>query len=721
MSDPKKPVVLLAGNPNAGKTTLFNALTGARARTGNYPGVTVERRVGPWTIGSRVVELVDLPGSYSLTARSREEAVAIDAILPASEASAPAAIVVVADSSNLERHLYFAVQLLEIGRPTVLALNLADEAKASGITIDVAQLEARTGVRVVSLSARSGEGLPRLNEAVAEALEGRSVPPPIPLALPDAIEQAIGTVEAAIDPPRALPPRHLRARAILALLGTSETDEVTLTPPVRAAIEAAHRAHPELEEAIIAARYGHVDALLAGAITRAPSGRRLTERIDAVLTHPVLGLVSFALVMAVLFQALFAWSEPLVGGIENAIVWVQDLLRAVLPEGPLVNLLVEGVVAGGGNVVVFVPQIAILSLFLIVLEDSGYLARVAFVIDRLMGAVGLHGRAFVPLLSGFACAVPAVIATRTIENRRDRLLTMLALPLMSCSARLPVYILVVAVAFPEGGSYFGLSVGALALFAMYALSVVASLGAAAIMRRTVLKGPRPTMILELPPYRMPVLRNLLRSTWDRVGQFLSNAGTVIVAITIVLWALLHLPGNPEAVARHDEAVALAEGSLSGASLEARVAELDGELAEAQMESSIGGSIGRLMEPAIAPLGFDWKIGVGLLASFAAREVLVSTLGIVYGVGDAADEESAPLRDRLRAATRPDGTRVFTPLTGIALMVFFVLAAQCMSTLAIVRRESGSWRWAMFMLVYMNALAYVGALLVYQGGRLLGYS
>lgn len=714
----RPPVVLLAGNPNAGKTTLFNALTGARARTGNYPGVTVERRVGPWLAAGTAVELVDLPGSYSLTPRSREEQVAIDAIWPPSEAAAPSAIVVVADATNLERHLYFAVQLLEIGRPTVLALNLADEAAAAGITVDVEALSRSTGAPVVMVSARSGAGMAALGEAVARAVKSRAAPTEIELALPTEAEAAIATLEEAIDPRH--PARHRRALAILALLGSAEEGE-TRPVAIETAVAAARAACPSIDEMVIAARYRHVDALLEGVLERAPrAGVRLTERIDAVLTHPAWGLLTFAVVMAALFQALFAWSEPLIGAVENAVAWLQDLTRSALPEGPLADLLVEGVIAGAGNVVVFVPQIAILSLFLIVLEDTGYLARVAFVIDRLMGAVGLNGKAFVPLLSGFACAVPAVIATRTIEKRRDRLLTMLALPLMSCSARLPVYTLVVAVVFPAEASYFGLSVGAIVLFAMYSLSVLTTLGAAAVMRRTVLKGPRPTMILELPPYRLPVLTNLLRATWDRTWQFLANAGTVIVAITIVLWALLHLPGNPEAVARHDAEVAEAEGELAGEALEARRAELSGELQEGQMETSIAGTIGRGMEPLIRPLGFDWKIGVGLLASFAAREVLVSTLGIVYGVGDEADEGSEPLRERLRSARNPDGSLVFTPLVGISLMVFFVLAAQCMSTLAIIRRESGSWKWALFMLGYMNVLAYVGALVVYQGGRMLGF-
>jgi len=732
----RAPVVLLAGNPNAGKTTLFNALTGARARTGNYPGVTVERRVGRWPLATSSVELVDLPGSYSLTTRSREEAVAIEAILPEASASAPSAVVVVADSSTLERHLYFAVQILEVGLPTVLALNLADEAEAGGVRIDTAALSAKLGCPVVSVSARAGTGLVALGEALATTLlattllattlegpelKGAAVPAPITLELGADTEACVASVAAVIDPDGKRTPSHRRTLAMLALLSTPEHDEdLVVRPAVRAAVEEARRQRPAIEHEIIGARYTLVDSLLDGVVTRAArKGPSMTERLDGALTHPVLGLLAFFVVMTGLFQALFAWSEPLVSFVEDAVAGLQDLTRAILPEGALANLLVEGVIAGAGNVVVFVPQIAILSLFLIVLEDTGYLARVALVIDRLMGSVGLHGRAFVPLLSGFACAVPAVIATRTIENRRDRLLTMLALPLMSCSARLPVYILVVAVAFPADGSWLGLSTGAIALLSMYTLSVVTTLSAAAIMRRTVLKGPRPTMILELPPYRLPVLRNLLRATWDRTWQFLVNAGTVIVAITIVLWALLNMPGSPEAVAEHDVAVAEAEGQLVGEALDARIFELDSQLAETEMERSIGGTIGRWMEPVIAPLGFDWKIGVGLLASFAAREVLVSTLGIVYGVGDEADEASEPLRDRLRSARRPDGTPVFTPLVGVSLMVFFVLAAQCMSTLAVVRRESGSWKWALFMLTYMNTLAYVASLAVYQGGLLLG--
>jgi len=381
---------------------------------------------------------------------------------------------------------------------------------------------------------------------------------------------------------------------------------------------------------------------------------------------------------------------------------------------------VDGVIAGVGNVVVFVPQIALLFLFIGVLEDLGYLARAAFVIDRVMRAVGLHGRAFVPMLSGFSCAVPAVMATRTLESRTDRLLTMMVLPLTSCSARLPVYILVTATVFAPGTRVGWLSAGAVALFAMYALSVVAALVAAAVLRRTVLKGPVPTLVLELPPYRLPSLAVLLRGVLQRVKVFLVDAGTVILALTIILWALLSYPKDPAVTAEADASRTAVEAqALSGDEREARLADIGSRENGAQLRYSVAGRLGHLIEPAIAPLGFDWRIGVGILGAFAAREVFVGTLGVVFDIGD-ADETNEPLRETLRAATWPDGAALFTPLAGVSLMVFFVLACQCMSTVAVVKRESGGWRWPLFMVAYMTLLAYGASLFVYQTGRLLGW-
>ncbi len=719
--------VLVAGNPNCGKTTLFNALTGSRARTGNYPGVTVERRAASLVLpGGTKVELVDLPGTYSLTARSAEEQVAVDALLPP-VGDPPTAVVVVVDATMLARQLYLALAVLETGLPVVVALNLMDEARELGLVIDVPSLARELGVEVVPIVARTREGRGELLTAIERATETQ-VGASRALALPETAERALALV---IDAVRASGREDRgegwhRARALWALLSLGGDELSGIEPGIRAAVEKAYVLAPQIDETVIASRYARIDAVVQAAVTGSDEHgarrRTGTERIDAWLTHPLWGALAFALVMAVLFQALFTWSEPLVAGIEALVGLAQALARSLLPEGPLADLLADGVIAGVGNVIVFVPQIALLSFFLALLEDSGYLARVAFVIDRLMRGVGLHGRAFVPLLSGFACAVPAVMATRTIESRKDRLVTMLALPLMSCSARLPVYALVTAVAFPFDERIGGfLSVGALALFAMYVLSVGATLGAAAVLRRTVLKGETPALVLELPPYRMPVARNVALAIWQRTSAFVVNAGTIILAISVVLWALLAFPRDAAVDAHYDAELAALPSDMGPTQRRERALEIEHERGEEQLAASFGGRIGRVIEPAIAPLGFDWKIGVGLVASFAAREVLVSTLGQVYGVGAEADESSPTLHDRLRAARRPDGSPVFTPLTGIALMVFFVLAAQCMSTLAVIRREAGGWKWALFVLVYMNVLAYVVTLIVYQGGRALGWA
>lgn len=725
--------VLLAGNPNAGKTTLFNALTGSRARTGNYPGVTVERRVGSLTIeGREPVQLVDLPGTYSLTARSMEEQVAADALLPPS-GHFPDAVIVVCDATALERHLYLAMQIRETAVPVVIALNMMDEARAAGVTIDVAQLGRELGVEAIAVVARTREGLDALRAALGRALASPR-PSPLSLLLGAETERDVARVEAMLDGtlrPGLGPEERralLRTRALWTILSIGDDELHDISVELRALVlELRARAASEqrsLDREIIAARYARIDELAERTI-KVKSSRRgpsMSERIDSVLTHPALGLMVFALVMGLLFQALFTWSEPVMSVIELAVGFAQSSARALLPEGPFRDLIVDGVLAGVGNVIVFVPQIALLSLFIAVLEDSGYLARVAFVIDRVMNGVGLHGRAFVPLLSGFACAVPAVLATRTIENRKDRLVTMLALPLMSCSARLPVYTLMIGVAFPTSTRLpLGIAVGAVALLAMYSLSVVATLTAAAVLRRTVLRGPRPALVLELPPYRVPVLRNLALATWQRTRSFVVDAGTIILAITIVLWGCLSYPHDADVEARFEQMRVEARAELEGEAEGERLVEIDAEHGAARMEHSLAGTFGRALEPVIAPLGFDWKIGVGLIASFAAREVLVSTLGIVYGVGEDADEVDEGLRAELRAARRPSGEPVFTPLVGLSLMVFFVLAAQCMSTLAIVKRESGSWKWPLLMLVYMNTLAYAASLGVYQLGRAMGFT
>ncbi len=689
------PIVLVAGNPNSGKSTIFNALSGSRAHVANYPGVTIDRVSAPVTIDGRDLELVDLPGTYSLSARSREEQIAVDSLLGRNLPS-PAAMVVVVDAAALSRALFMALEVIATGVPVVIAVNMSDEAARDGIVIDLAKLGAMTGAEVVRTVATKGGGIANLKAAIGRAVA--SAPSEAPLVeRPAAVALDLAALEAAILAEQVLErPGAARAWATWLLLSLDDdgADDLIGVPPalrkltldIRRRAAAAGR-NVDLE--IISSSYQRVDTIVEAVVTRPPEPRRhQTDRIDAVLTHGLYGGAVFAVVMLVVFQALFTWSEPVIALIESGVADVQALAATALPAGPLTDLIINGIIAGVGNVVVFVPQIGLLFLFIGLLEDSGYLARVAFVIDRLMRSVGLNGRAFVPMLSGFSCAVPAVMATRTIESRTDRLLTMLVLPLMSCSARLPVYVLVTATVFAPGTRFGYLSAGAVLLFAMYMLSVVAALTAAAVLRRTVLKGPGTPLVLELPPYRLPAPRVLLFNVWQRVRAFLIGAGTVILALTIVLWALLSYPRAGDAAAGD------------------------------QLRQSFAGRLGHAIEPAIEPLGFDWRIGVGIIGAFAAREVFVSTLAIVFDIeSDGAEDE--PLRNALRAATWPDGRRLMTPLAGVSLMVFFVLACQCMSTIAVVRRESGTWTWPLFMLAYMTVLAYAASLAVYQIGSRLG--
>jgi ferrous iron transport protein B len=724
----RRPLVLLAGNPNSGKSTLFNALSGSRTRVANYPGVTIDRRSATLDLGGQSVELTDLPGTYSLSARSAEEQIAVESLL-GRDARKPDAVIVVVDATALARALYLTLEILEIGVPVVIALNMSDEARHSGITVRADELARLTGARVVATVASRAEGMTELRAAVAAAIADPT-PAPLPeIDHPALLRADIAELEALMLRERLMAdPREARAWAqwMLLSLDHDRTDELIGVPPVardaaRRIYERATAAGRNLDLEIIAARYRFVDALMTRVCSiAAAQGRTLTDRVDAVLTHRIGGAVMFALVMLIVFQALFSWSEPAIAVIEDTVAAVQGVVTALLPPGPLASLLVDGVIAGVGNVVVFVPQIALLFVFIGLLEDVGYLARAAFVIDRLMRAVGLHGRAFVPMLSGFSCAVPAVMATRTLENRTDRLLTMLVLPLTSCSARLPVYVLITATVFASGAGVGWISAGALALFAMYALSMTAALVAAAVLRRTVLKGPVPTLVLELPPYRMPSFAVLLRGVWQRVKVFLVDAGTVILALTIILWALLSYPKDP-AVAAEAEAsrAAVTAQQLSPDEREARLAEIASHENGAQLRYSVAGRLGHVIEPVLTPLGFDWRIGVGILGAFAAREVFVGTLGVVFDIGN-ADETNEPLRASLRAATWPDGSRLFTPLAGVSLMVFFVLACQCMSTVAIVKRESGGWRWPLFMVAYMTLLAYSASLIVYQAGRYFGW-
>jgi ferrous iron transport protein B len=718
--------VALAGNPNVGKTSLFNELTGARHKVGNYAGVTVETRAGavvPRLSPSRPITVLDLPGTYSLTPVAEDEAVAFRCLTGA-ESEPPDVVALVLDAANLARNLYLAVQLLELGRPLVVALNMMDVAAEAGTPVDPEALSRALGVPVVPTVARTGEGMARLVEALGSI---------------EHVSQAISPLRARLlagDDALPAPPEIEAARwrwlvsaaaaGTLGLAGPTAAEQAALAAHPAAALTAAAHAR-------VIARYREVDALLAeigftaAQRERAPAMSR-SAAIDRVLTHRVFGLLIFVGVMATIFSSIFTWAEPLMGAIESLIGWLSEHVSAALGPGVFTDLLTQGVLAGAGNVLVFVPQIALLFLLLGILEDSGYMARAAFLVDRLMARVGLHGRAFVPLLSGYACAIPAILGTRTITDPRDRLATILMIPFMSCSARLPIYVLFISALFPADDRVGPFTVGSLMLVGFYALSTVSALAAGALWKRTALRGPTPPFVLELPPYRLPRLRNTLLHVYDRTADFVRQAGTVILAVTVVLWVLLSFPRPPDAPdggrdvaeAVQVDPAARAPEDMSVETASHGPGDSPASDDDSAIVHSIGGRIGKAMEPVLQPMGQDFRMGIAILGSFAAREVMISTLGLVYGI-EADDENQTPLRDKLREAREPDGSRRHTPLKGLAAMIFFVYACQCMSTLAVVRRETRSWKWPLVMFATMSALAYGLAVLVYQVGLALGFT
>ncbi len=705
-------LVVLAGNPNTGKTTLFNRLTGSSAKVGNYPGVTVEHHFGELRLpelGS--VRLMDVPGTYSLSARSEEEQLAIRAVAGLHPLEHPDLVLLVVDATQLTRNLYLALQVIEIGIPLVVALNMVDRLGEIGEEIDTHALSRELEVPVVPIVASKGRGLTELSQAIEEVLRDRTKGSPQWRWVPES-QPVLDDIEAiAAELPETWHGGNgdrRRALALWALLSIDREDELEGIPESlrRAVVERRGRADAagrEIDREVIAARYAWIDERASRFLRKLGSpGRSLTDRVDRLLLHPWLGFAVFLLLMGLVFQSLFTWADPAIGLIERAFGALGDAVAGVLPEGTLTDLLVSGVIQGVGSVLVFLPQILLLFFFIGLMEDTGYMARVAFLMDRIMKAIGLHGRAFVPMLSGFACAVPAILATRTMERKRDRLLTMMVVPLMTCSARLPVYGLLIAALYPPDAEA-PFAQGML-MVAMYLFSTFIALASAWVLGRTMFKGPRVPLILEMPPYRIPHWGSVLRMMWERSRVFVREAGTVILACTIAMWFLLSFP-KLDATSAGAEAATGERVELAG-----------GE----QVRQSYAGRLGLGIEPVLEPLGFDWKIGIGLIGAFAAREVFVSTMAVVYDLSEDDDETSSALRAQVRAQHRPDGTKVFTPLTCFSLMVFFALACQCMSTLAVVKRETMSWRWPAFLFAYMTALAWVASLVVYQGGRFLGF-
>jgi ferrous iron transport protein B len=800
---------VLTGNPNCGKTTLFNALTGLRAKVGNYAGVTVERKEGAMlgADAAHPVTVLDLPGTYSLSPQSLDEQIARDVLfqrLP--DVPEPSLVVVVVDASNLQRNLYYATQVIELGHPTLLALNMVDVARENGHEIDLAGLSAALGVPVFPLVASDGEGVTELKAAVnqmaqraagilpaglthlEEATDSFTVPTgttaPGPGSFPSATTSSVTGFDSAGKMPAArsseprsfqeLPeifgreaqaieakleqffPHRERLAGAEALLILSDDKVLNAHPEhypkeiadaVAAARTRLEAAGVDWRSAAIEARYARVFAIAQHVTTETViEGENFSDKLDRILTHRVWGLLIFIGIMVAMFVSIFTFAQWPMDLLDAGVNWLAGSVSHVLGAGDLQDLLANGIIKGVGAVVVFLPQICLLFLFIALLEDTGYMSRAAFLMDRLMSRVGLHGKSFIPMLSSFACAIPGIMATRTIESPKDRLVTILIAPLMSCSARLPVYTVLIAACVGGGALRRGLT-----MTAMYLLGIVGALGMAWLFKRTLLKGEPLPLILELPPYKRPVVKVVLQHMWERSRLFLRRAGTVILGINILLWFLVTYPRSTSLevalqASRTATVTAVFPAITGEEAARTKVTELRAQFANQplpplaqklfedldqldkaqsgeQLRHSFAGRLGQLIEPTIRPLGFDWKIGIGLVASFAAREVFVSTMSVVYNVGEVDAKASAAassLAETLKTEKRADGTPVYTALTGITLMVFYVFAMQCVSTVAIVRRETNSWKWPLFQFAYMTALAWGLAFVTYQGGKLLGW-
>ncbi|MEY3012586.1 MAG: iron transporter [Pseudomonadota bacterium] len=707
--------IALAGNPNTGKTTLFNQLTGATARVGNYPGITVERRSGRRVVGGQTWELHDLPGCYSLLALSPEEEIAHFALTGRYGDAKLDVCVVVLDASNLGRNLALLLQVGEYDLPVVGVLNMMDEAERDGLAVDVDGLADALGCPLVPMVARKGQGIAELEHAITTVLADPARGRVCPTEWPATVREALGSLRA--DPPVELRTASEGEALWWACSSAERVDDAVGRASDRIDQQVGEVGRAALRRAVTEARYARIDGLLATLMTRGPERARWSDRIDRVVLHPIWGVLTFLFVMAALFQAVFAGVDPAIDAIDAAGGAVAEAVGGWLPAGLFRDVVVDGVIAGIAGTLVFVPQIAVLFLGVALLEDSGYLARAALLMDRLLGRAGLPGTAFVPLLSSFACNVPGIMATRTMANPSDRLVTMLVAPLMSCAARLPVYTMVTAAVFAGTSPVFGfLSIGGLLIAAMYLVGLVLALLVATVLRRTVARGARSALLLELPPYRLPRAADVLRVVWTRVLRFCRETGAIIVALTVVLWALMTFPNQEppaELTAQWTKAAATA-----GATPAATAARVERQTSAWQLEHSAAGAIGKVVEPLIAPLGFDWRIGIGLVGSFAAREVLVPVMGRVYGRGEGSDDDEDAFQEEVgRSMVRVSG---MTPLVGVALMVFFAVAMQCMSTLAVIVRETQSWRWGLLALGYLNGLAWLLAFGTRQLGLLLGW-
>lgn len=738
--------IALAGNPNAGKTTIYNALTGARQHIGNYPGVTVEKKESMITYNNQQLKIIDLPGTYSLTAYSVEEVVARNVIIN----EKPDVVVDIIDSSNLERNLYLAVQLMELRIPLVFVFNMKDMAQEMGIKIDVKSLSNLFGVPIIETVGSKGDGVKIILEEAIKVAKNPEIKYPV-ITYDKVIEKYVNSVEELIKKYSTnIENYNTRWLAVKLLEGDKDVMQTVPSPIVaeevkRASVEIDEMLGDSPETAIASARYGFISGACQECVTTTVEARHnMSDAIDSVLVNRVLGIPIFLGLMYLVFQLTFTLGDPFMGWIEQFFGFLGEKASVLITHDLLRSLIVDGIIGGVGGVIVFLPNIIFLFIAIAVLEASGYMARVAFIMDKVMHKIGLHGKSFIPFLIGFGCSVPAIMATRTLDNQRDRILTMLVTPFMSCGARLPIYLLIIPAFFDKNQ--------ALVLWVVYLIGIIMAIVVAKILGLTVLKGESAPFVMELPPYRIPTLKGVLMQMWERSWLYLKKAGTIILFVSIVMWALTVFPLFPaEKAAEYenklpeleqvvetktaelektgyvimtDENVQQAEeknSKLSNEELlkaEQLMAEIDdanmqieqinNDLAEAELENSAAGRIGKFIEPVLKPIGFDWKIGTALIGAFAAKEVFVAQMGIVYSLGEAGEDSDA-LREKLREN--------YSALTGFAIMVFALLSAPCMATFAIVKRESNSWKWPILQFFGMTAIAYIITFIIYQAGKL----
>lgn len=703
MAISRRQKVALVGNPNSGKSSLFNQLTGLKQKIGNFPGVTVEKRSGITTLSDgSSLEIIDLPGIYSIYPRSLDEQIVAEILLDHHSPSTPDKIVIIADATNLKRGLLLLSQIVDLGLPTILALNMMDLVARAGISYDIKALSKRLGIPVVPINARMGIGLDELKKVIAGPVSSRAEST---FKIWDETQAPVKELRETLGVDNDYEAyQFLEQPRSLKFLSKKDQEIVDQ-------VRTRHQFFPgKFQGAETIQRYSFIQDLLNAVTLKQTdfSWKNYSQKIDKVLTHKVWGYALFFGLLFLIFQAIFAWATVPMDMIDLLFADLSRYLHAALPAGPLTSLLADGIVPGIGGIIIFVPQIAILFAFISVLEESGYMARVVFLMDKLMRRFGLNGKSVVPLMSGVACAIPAIMATRTIDNWKERTITIFVTPLMSCSARLPVFTILIALIVPEQKLLGFFNLQGIALMGLYLLGFMAALGSAWVMKQIIRVKERSFLIMELPTYRVPRWSNVGYTIVEKTKAFVIEAGKVIMAISIILWVLASYgPGDKIENARENVLAESPHLRLTEDGLEDRIAAY-------KLENSYAGVIGKAMEPVIRPLGYDWKIGIALITSFAAREVFVGTMATIYSIGSAGGDDEATIKSRMKEEVNPEtGGPRFTPAVGFSLLVFYLFAMQCMSTIAVVYRETGGWKWPLIQLAYMTALAYVSAWIVYQ--------